>query len=143
MIVTLLLFTGCKEEQQQLDTASISSIGDLIVAVEGRNGNSPASYKQTETLRRTFSLLENENIQTDRFRADAASYQKEVVDLVVGKDLLFYIWAKNCADMEQQIGEIPEDHWVKIRLDVQEMDVAEINYLPFFWKNLENEKRAS
>lgn len=111
--------------------SGISSIGDLIVAVEGRNGNSPASYKQHETLARTFSLLESENIQTNRFRADAASYQKEVVDLVASKDLLFYIRAKKCAGMEQKIGEIPEGNWVKIRLGVQEMEVAEINYQPF------------
>ncbi len=111
--------------------SGISSIGDLIVAVEGRNGNSPASYKQEETLRRTFSLLESENIQTGCFRADAASYQKEVLDLVTGKDLLFYIRAKSCADMEQQIGKISEDNWKKIRLGVQQMDVTEINYQPF------------
>jgi len=103
----------------------------LVIAVEGRNGNSPASYKQNETLARTFSLLENESIQTNRFRADAASYQKEVLDLVIQKEVLFYIRAKNCTRMEAQIGQITEGDWVKIRLGVQEMEVAEIKYTPF------------
>ena len=111
--------------------SGISSIGDLIIAVEGRNGNSPASYKQEETLARTFTLLERQTIQTNRFRADAASYQKEVLDLVIKKNMLFYIRAKNCASMEVQIGQIPKEHWVKIRLGVQEMEVAEIDYIPF------------
>ncbi len=118
--------------------SGISSIGDLIIAVEGRNGNSPASYKQEETLAKTFSLLEAESIQTNRFRADAASYQQQVLDLVIQKDLLFYIRAKTCANMEAQIGHIPEANWVKVRLGVQEMpacrtdrEVAEIDYAPF------------
>lgn len=118
--------------------SGISSIGDLIISAEGRNGNSPATYKQQETLARTFALLESESIQIDRFRADAASYQKEVIDLAVQQDPLFYIRAKNCAGMERQIGKIPEGDWVKIRLCVQKMpacrtdrEVAEINYQPF------------
>lgn len=111
--------------------SGISSIGDLIIAVEGRNGNSPASYKQEETLARTFSLLEAENIKTNRFRADAASYQQQVLDLIIQKNLLFYIRAKTCASMEAQIGQISEASWIKIRLGVQEMEVAEIDYTPF------------
>lgn len=111
--------------------SGISSIGDLIISVEGRNGNSSATYKQQETLARTFALLESENIQIGRFRADSASYQRQVIDLVVQKEALFYIRAKSCASMEQQIGKIPEDNWKKIRLGLQEMEVAQINYQPF------------
>lgn len=112
--------------------SGIASIGKHIIYIEGRNGNSPAKYKQKETLQRTFSLLEAEGIKTNRFRADSASYQKDLIDLVTEKDMLFYIRATRCASMEQQIGALPDEAWSKIRLGVQEMEVAEINdYQPF------------
>ena len=112
--------------------SGIASIGKHIVYIEGRNGNSPAKYKQNETLERTFSLLQAEGIKTNRFRADCASYQKQVIDLVVSKDMLFYIRAMRCASMEQQIATLSPDSWNRIRLGTQEMEVAEIvDYQPF------------
>lgn len=110
----------------------VASIGKLIVYVEGRNGNSQAKYQQTQTLQRTFSLLESDGIKIKRFRADSASYQKDVISLVTHKSQYFYIRAMRCADMEQQISRLPAEAWQKIRLGVQEMGVAEIkDYKPF------------
>ncbi len=124
---TKTTYKKCKGYQ-----SGIASIGKLIVSIEGRNGNSPATYKQAETLHRTFSLLANEKIKVNRFRADSASYQKEVVDLVTSENCLFYVRARRCANMEQQIGNLPKTAWQKIRLGVQQMEVAEIpNYQPF------------
>ncbi len=110
----------------------VASIGKLIVYVEGRNGNSQAKYQQTQTLQRTFSLLDTQGVNIKRFRADSASYQKDVIDLVTHKGRYFYIRAMRCADMEQQISRVPVKAWQKVRLGVQEMEVAEIKaYQPF------------
>ena len=118
--------------------SGIASIGKQIVYIEGRNGNSPAKYKQSETLERSFSLLETEGIRINRFRADSASYQKDVIDLATQKEMLFYIRATRCASMEQKIGALPSEAWSKIRLGTQEMpacgrqEIAEIHdYQPF------------
>ena len=81
--------------------SGLASIGKHIIYIEGRNGNSPAKYKQKETLQRTFSLLEAKGIKTNRFRADSASYQKDLINLVTEKDMLFYIRAMRCASMGQ------------------------------------------
>jgi hypothetical protein len=110
----------------------VASIGKLVVYIEGRNGNSPAKYRQEETLGRAFGLLEDSRISTERFRADVASYQQSVVELAERKCRYFYIRAMRCADMEQQIAALPKDAWKKIRLGTQGMEVAQIeNYLPF------------
>lgn len=69
--------------------SGIASIGSHLVYIEGRNGNSPAKYKQVETVKRSFSLLEEEGIKISRFRADSASYQKEILDLTTQSDMLF------------------------------------------------------
>jgi len=112
--------------------SGIATIGQHIVYIEGRNGNSPASYQQAETLQRTVSLLKSSQIKMNRFRADSASYQKEVIDLMVKEKACFYIRAKNCASMGAKIGALPAQEWEKIRLGTQEMEVAQIEgYRPF------------
>ena len=110
----------------------VASIGKCIVYIEGRNGNSQARYEQAATLRRAFDLLEEHQIKTRRFRADSASYQQTVVDLVAERCTYFYIRAMRCADMERQISRIPANSWQKVRLGVQEMEIAELpEYAPF------------
>lgn len=110
----------------------VASIGKHIVYIEGRNGNSQAKYQQDTTLGRTFSLLEKQKIDVKRFRADSASYQQTVVDLVSEKCHYFYVRAMRCADMEQQMSQLPDKAWQKIRLGTQEMEVSELgSYSPF------------
>ena len=110
----------------------VASIGKHIVYIEGRNGNSQAKYQQVETLQRSFSLLSGQGVSVKRFRADSASYQQQVIDLVAQQCQYFYIRAMRCADMEQQISQLPAHSWEKTRLGVQEMDVAQIEgYTPF------------
>lgn len=110
----------------------VASIGKHVVYIEGRNGNSQAKYQQAETLARCFSILDSEKVGINRFRADSASYQQVVVELVTERSEHFYIRAMRCADMEHQISLIPAGDWKKIRLGVQEMQVAQIeNYRPF------------
>lgn len=66
-------------------------IGRVPIYVENRNGNTPAKYKQKEALERCFANLASEGIAIEHFRADSASYQKKVVDLVFEKATYFYI----------------------------------------------------
>lgn len=110
----------------------VASIGKHIVYIEGRNGNSQAKYQQAATLARCFSLLGDQKVRINRFRADSASYQQEVVELVAKESEYFYIRATRCTDMEHQVRLIPADGWKNIRLGVQEMQVAQIeDYRPF------------
>ena len=63
-----------------------------IVYLENRNGNSDAKSFQSDTLLRTFTLLDQHGIKhIDNFRADAASYQFEVIRLVEHYVTHFYI----------------------------------------------------
>lgn len=108
----------------------IASIGSLIVYVEGRNGNSQAKYEQHKTLGRAFDLLEQEGLPIKRFRADSASYQEDVVNLVSQRSAYFYIRTARSASLEQQVSQIQD--WKKIRLNLQEIEVASIDtYCPF------------
>ena len=67
-----------------------------VLYLENRNGNSDAKSFQHQTLQRMFDLLDVHKIRKmDNFRADSASYQYDVIKLLVEKVHHFYISAKN------------------------------------------------
>lgn len=67
-----------------------------VVYLENRNGNSDAKSLQSETLQRLFEAWErNVDRSIDVFRADAASYQYEVIRVVESKVKHFYIGCRN------------------------------------------------
>jgi len=69
---------------------------EFVVYLENRNGNSDAKSLQSDTLNRLFDAWErNGGKSIDVFRADAASYQHEVIQLVESKVEHFYIGCRN------------------------------------------------
>ena len=66
-----------------------------VFYIENRNGNSDAKSFQSDTLKRVFKLVKNNNIKTiNHFRADAASYQYDVIELLEKKFRTFISVAK-------------------------------------------------
>jgi len=61
---------------------SIAFIGRLPIHIECHNGNTPARYQQFETLPRCFDNLDKNGVKIDYFRADSASCQAEVLEMV-------------------------------------------------------------
>lgn len=109
----------------------VGSIEGLPVYIEGRGGHSQATFEQSETLRRMFARLEAHRVHIGRFRADVASYQQQVVEVVAAHSDRFYIRARRSAAMEQQIGRLEEADWRPVRLGIQQMQVAAMPWQPF------------
>lgn len=108
---------------------SFAFIGKLPVHIENHNGNTPAKYKQNETLERCFKNLKNNNIEIQHFRADSASYQKSVVEFVAENAENFYIRNINSAKFNTQCGGVK--NWKKITINHEIKEVATIIYTPF------------
>lgn len=112
-----------------------------IVFIENRNGNSDAKSFQKDTLKRMFELLKSNNIsRLNHFRADAASYQYDVVKLVEQHVDWFYIGCRNSyiAKYFTQINE-----W-KQMIDSTGaiMEVGEIFMTPFQKQTHHNKQEA-
>lgn len=86
----------------------VGMIGDKIVYLENRNGNSEPMFQQYRTLRRLFWLLNREGIRVKRFRADSGSYVGSVVDWVSRHCEMFYIKARLTKSVVARIGEITD-----------------------------------
>ena len=107
----------------------VGIIGNNIVYVENRNGNSDAKTLQFETLTRMFSLLEQQDIKIDSFRADGASYQLDIVDFVASKTNTFFLRAGMSGALAQRIAGIT--NWKKVDLGTEQAFRGEIAYTPF------------
>jgi len=108
----------------------IATIGNKIVAIENRDGNANVKFKQEDTLKRIYSLLESEGIKTNRSRMDAGSYSKKIIDVVDMHSKLFYIRANKSADLFEQINDIA--NWESVEINYKNYEVASIPFKQFY-----------
>lgn len=103
---------------------------EQVLYIENRNGNSDAKSFQADTLERIFNLLRSNNIRkADHFRADAASYQYEVVKLLNEQVKYFYIGCRN-SYVEKYFSQVTQ--WEPLSGDKDEfMEVGELMIIPF------------
>lgn len=114
---------------------------EQVLYIENRNGNSDAKSFQQDTLRRIFTLLKSKRIKkVDHFRADAASYQFDVIKLLEQEVKNFYIGCRN-SYIEKYFPQI--NNWQNITDTSDEiMEVGEIIITPF-QKQARKDKKAS
>jgi hypothetical protein len=108
---------------------SFAFIGRLPIHIENHNGNTPAKYQQKETLERCFKNLKDNKISIEHFRADAASYQKEVIQLVEQNSTYFYIRNISSDSFSKHCNEIQD--WETIEINNEKKEVASTLYSPF------------
>jgi hypothetical protein len=84
---------------------------------------------QLGTLHRMFTALESQDITVKSFRADGASYQFDVVDLISKKVDFFYLRAGMNDALAQQISQI--GNWERIELKSDTVYRAETVFTPF------------
>jgi len=110
----------------------IASIKNHPVYIENRNGNSNVKYNQDETLKRSYSLLDEFDIKVKHSRMDCGSFDKTVVPVVEANSTYFYIRAQRCESLYNQIKEIT--NWETVTIGFKEYQAASIQYAPFGWK---------
>lgn len=75
----------------------IAVIGDHIVGIENRDGNTNVRFHQQDTLERIFTRLGNNGIFINRARMDCGSCSEDIVDMVKANCNYFYIRANRCS----------------------------------------------
>ena len=108
---------------------NFSFIGRLPVHIENHNGNTPAKYKQLETLKRCFKNLKDNDIKIEHFRGDSASYQKEVLEFLSENAQYFYIRNISSQNFISRCGKIKD--WKTIYINNEKKEVASMIYTPF------------
>jgi hypothetical protein len=96
------------------------------VHIENRNGNTPASYGQKETIGRCLVNLNKEGIQVSAFRGDSASYQKEVIELMARQGIKFYIRMQDFKGIRETFADLKD--WQAVRINEQKKEVCSTGY---------------
>ncbi len=114
---------------------------EQILYIENRNGNSDAKSFQEDTLKRMFALLKSNQVKkADHFRADAASYQYDVIKLLEAEVKNFYIGCRN-SYVEKYFSQIHK--WENMTDCSNEvMEVGEITITPFQKQSRDNRRKA-
>lgn len=107
----------------------VGIIGNKIVYVENRNGNSDAQTFQDKTVNRMFKLLKSEGISIDVFRADSASYQLQIIEAAKKYASKFYIKARINQTVAKAISSI--NKWTPIKISGEELLIASTTFVPF------------
>lgn len=81
----------------------IAVIGNMIVGIENRDGNTNVRFYQQDTLLKFFENLKNNAISINRFRADCGSCSEEIVRVVESHCKHFYIRANRCNSLYDKI----------------------------------------
>jgi hypothetical protein len=107
----------------------VGLIGNNVVYLENRNGNSNPEALQKETLERMFKLLKSKKIHIKAFRADAASYNLfslAEIDANVDK---FYIRSRMSDALNDAITIV--EQWNEIIIDNKKCYRGSILFTPF------------
>lgn len=107
----------------------VGIIGKKIVYIENRNGNSDAKTLQNETLSRMFSLFDKQNIKIHSFRADGASYQMNVLEIVSKNVEKLYMRACMSDALAREIANI--NNWEEVNLGTEISYRGDIIFTPF------------
>jgi len=107
---------------------NIAFIGRIPVHIENHNGNTPARFEQKETMERCFNNLDKHGIKIEHFRADSASYQKDVFDLAAKRAKYIYIRMMDFEDIRVECAKIKD--WATVKINYQTKEVASIDYSP-------------
>lgn len=108
----------------------VSTIGNLIVGIENRDGNANVKFHQEDTLKRTFENLKHFNIKMNRARMDCGSYTKEVVKTAKEYCNKFYIRAERCASLHESLVR-HKDGWTAAEINFKKYEVRSLPFDQF------------
>ena len=102
----------------------VAVIGDSIVGIENRDGNTNVRFRQKDTLERIFKRLEDADIRINRARMDCGSCSEEIVSTVEAHCKCFYIRANRCASLYDSLFALTG--WKKEEINGIEFDLNSI-----------------
>jgi len=107
----------------------VGIIGNNVVYIENRNGNSNPETLQKETLERMFEALEDNKIHIGAFRADGASYTLSTITEIVKHVDKFYIRARVYDTFAEVLNDVKE--WREVKIDNRIVHRSSILFTPF------------
>ena len=106
----------------------VAVIGNVIVGIENRDGNTNVRFNQKETLERFFKRLEASGVYVSRARMDCGSCSEEIVGMVEAHCKHFYICANRCSSLYDTMSSLSD--WQSVEINGIEFELN-----PFLLRN--------
>lgn len=104
----------------------VATIGNNIVHIENRDGNTNVKFHQADTFERIFSNLEGHGIKIRRARMDCGSYSKDIIDVVRKHCETFYIRAMRCESLYGWL--MRHDNWKPVEIGNIKYEVISVPF---------------
>ena len=102
----------------------VAVIGNVIVGIENRDGNTNVRFNQKETLERFFKRLEASGVYVSRARMDCGSCSEEIVGMVEAHCKLFYIRANRCSSLYDTMSSLTD--WQAVEINGIEFELNSV-----------------
>ena len=102
----------------------VAVIGNVIVGIENRDGNTNVRFNQKETLERFFKRLEASGVYVSRARMDCGSCSEEIVGMVEAHCKHFYIRANRCSFLYDTMSSLTD--WQSVEINGIELELNSI-----------------
>ena len=112
------LYSYLKEKGYMPMMAALYENG-LFIDDEFREGNEAPQKGHVAVYRRARALVEKAGKRLARYRADSASYQAELINVLEEDGVHWTITADQDSAVKQVIDRIPESAWVRVSEDVE------------------------
>ena len=102
----------------------VAVIGDVIVGIENRDGNTNVRFNQKETLERFFKRLEASGVHVARACMDCGSCLEEIVGMVEAHCKHFYIRANRYSPLYDSMSSLTD--WQPVEINGIELELYTI-----------------
>lgn len=89
----------------------VALVNHCPVYIQNRSGNTDPAYGQVEFVKKVLCQTKVNGIRIKNFRADAASYNLDLMQDLDKADTRFYIRAVRPVSLTKEIVSIAEDRW--------------------------------
>jgi len=103
-------------------------INRIPVRIQNRSGNTSPNFGHVEFVESLLPDLDKQGIAVKYFRADAASFQWELMELLDRRNIFFYIRAKNSNSLLQKVKALAPDQWKKGCVGKASLETTELIY---------------
>ncbi|WP_418262571.1 IS1380 family transposase [Flavobacterium faecale] len=107
----------------------VGIVGEHIVYVENRNGDSTAHVMQHQTIDRMVNMLNQNGITIDAIRADSASFTYEIIKSMEKATKRIFVRARMSATLENAISKITD--WKEITTNSTKLLRGATTFIPF------------
>ena len=106
----------------------VALVNRCPVYVQNRSGNTAPAFGQVEFAKKVLDQAKKQGVNIKNFRADAASYNLELMHYLDKTNIRFYIRAARPESLTKEIVSIAEKNWKKAIINKREIEVAEMDY---------------